>query len=84
MLSHIIGPLPKKKVAPSEKVTSSEEVEKVDKTLYDIEELVVTIRRKNLDNFQGQSTVSTGWFNIYREWLKEKFSTLEPELFKNL
>ena len=34
--SHIIGPLPKKKLAPSEKVTPSEEVETGTKILDDI------------------------------------------------
>ena len=40
------------------------------------------IRIKYLDNFQGQYTVSTGWFNIDHEWFKIKFCTLEPELYK--
>ena len=57
----------KKKLSPSEKVTTSEEVEKVNKTLIDIEDPVVTIRRNNLDNFQGKSTGSTGWFDLDRE-----------------
>ena len=37
MPSNIIGPSRKKKVAPSEKVTPSEEVEKVTKTLDEFE-----------------------------------------------
>ena len=44
-----------------------------------MEESVFTIRRKDLDKFQGQSTESTGWFNLDHEWFK-KFSTLETEL----
>ena len=44
-----------------------------------MEEPVHTIRGKYLDNFQGQYTGSTGWFNIDHEWLKRKFSTLEPD-----
>ena len=51
MSSHIIGPFPKKKVAPSEKVTPSEEVEKGTKMLDDIKYPAVTIRRNDLDNF---------------------------------
>ena len=43
------------KVAPYEKVTPSEEVEKGNNVLNDMEEPVVTIRRKDLDNFQGKS-----------------------------
>ena len=31
-----------------------------------------------------QSTASTGWFNLDYEWLKRKFSTLEPDLYKKL
>ena len=70
MQSHIIGLLSKKKVARSEKVTPSDEVEKVTKTLDDTEDPVVTIHRKNLNNFQGQSKESTDQFNIDRDWLK--------------
>ena len=68
--SCIIGPFPKKKVAPREKFRPSEEVEKGTKILDDIEEPAVTIRKNNLDNFQGQSTGSTGWLNLDCEWLK--------------
>ena len=80
MSYNIIGPSQKKKVALSEKIAPSEEVEKVTKTLDDIEEPVVTICRKCLDNFQGKYTRSTRWFNIDRDWLNETFSTLEMEL----
>ena len=52
--------------------------------LDDIEVPVVTIHRKDLDKFQGQSTRSTCWFNIDIEWLKEKISTLEPDLYTKL
>ena len=38
MSSNIIGPFPRKKVAPSEKVTPSEEVEKVTETLDDMDD----------------------------------------------
>ena len=72
MSSHIIGPFLKNKVAPSEKVIPSEEFDQVTKTLDDIKYPVVTIRRKNFDNFQGHSIGSTGWFNIdhgvYLNW----------------
>ena len=44
---------------------------------------VVTICRNDLDKFQGQSTESTGWFNLDHEWFK-KISTLEPEFSKRL
>ena len=76
-------PIYEEKVSPSEKVTPSEEVEKGTNTLDDMEEPVFTIRRKYLDNFHGQYTVSTGWFNLDHEWLKGKFSTLKPDFYKN-
>ena len=53
MLYRIIDPFPKKKLAPSEKVTPSEEVEKGTNFFNDMGEPVVTIHRKDLDNFQG-------------------------------
>ena len=43
---------------------------------------MVTIRRKYLNNFHGQSTASTGWFNLDHEWSKRIFSTLEPDFYK--
>ena len=41
-----------------------------------------TIHGKDLYNFQGQSTASTGWFYLYHEWLKRKFSTPETDFYK--
>ena len=81
MSSNIISPSPKKKVAPSEKIIPSDEVERGTKTLNYTEETVVTICRKDLNNFQGKFKRSTCWFNIHCERLKEKFSTLEPDLY---
>ena len=49
----------------------------------DMEEPMVTIHRNYLDKFQGQSEVPTGWLNIDHEWLKRKFSILEPDLYKS-
>ena len=54
----------REKLSPSEKVITSEEVEKVTIFLNDMEYPVVTIRRKDLDNFQGKYIASTGWFNL--------------------
>ena len=45
-----------------------------------MEDPVQTIRRNDLDKFQGQYTTSTGWFNLNHKWLKRKVSTLEPDL----
>ena len=52
----------------SEKVTTSEEVYKATKNIYDMKYAVVTIRRKDSDKFKGQSKGSTGWFNIGHEF----------------
>ena len=49
MSSNIFGPYQKKPVAPSEKVAPSEEAEKGNGTLNDIEKTVVTIRQNDLD-----------------------------------
>ena len=68
-----VAPFLKKKLFPSEKFTPSEEVEKGTNLLNNTEEPVHTICRKDLDNFQGKSTASKCWFNIYHEWLKGKF-----------
>ena len=54
----------KEKVVTSEKVTPSEEVDKGAKNLYDMKDSVVPIRRKDLDNFNGEYIISTGWFNV--------------------
>ena len=79
---NIIGPLPKKSVA------LSETVEKASGYLDDIEEPVVTICRKYLDNkkgrentkkyhFQGKSAREKGWFDLDYEWLKNIFVHLD-------
>ena len=81
MLYPIISPFPDGKIAPSDKVTPNEEVEKQTIKLDDIKEAVFMICRKNLDNFQDQSTGSTDWFNIDCEWLKEMYYTLEPDFY---
>ena len=57
-------PSPKKKIVTSEKVTTSEEVDKVTKILDDMKEAGVKIHRKDLDNFEGKYKGSKGWFNI--------------------
>ena len=73
--SYIIGPLPKKKVAPVGKVTPSKDCKRGTNLLDNMEDPVVKTCGKDLDNFQGKSTASIGWFNIYHEWLKT-FSTI--------
>ena len=59
-------PLLKKKVVTSEKIKTSEEVDKGTAKLDHMKEAVVTIRRKYLDNFEGKYKGSTGWFNLDR------------------
>ena len=44
---------------------------------------MVTIRRKDSNNFEVQSKGSTGWFDLDHEFLKRKFSTLKPDFYKN-
>ena len=46
----------KNKVELNENVTTSEEVKKGTNILNDMEDTAHTIRRKDLDNFQGKST----------------------------
>ena len=58
------------KVVQTEKVTPREEVEKGTNILNYIEDIVHKIRRKDLDNLQGQYIASTGWFNLDHEWFK--------------
>ena len=48
-------PLSKKKILTTEKVTTSEEVDKGTKHLDDMKEAVVKISSKGLDKFEGQS-----------------------------
>ena len=73
--------LPKKKVLTSEKVTTSEQVEKGTKLLDYIKYAVFNIRRKDLDNFQEQSKVSIGQFKLDHEFLKRKASTLKMDIY---
>ena len=45
---------------------------------------MVTIRRKGLDKFEGQSKVSTGWFKLDSGFLKSTFFTINTEFYKKL
>ena len=47
-----------------EKKSLTKDVDKGTGELEDIKEAVVTIRRKDLDKFEGQSNRSTRWFNL--------------------
>ena len=56
---------------------------------------VFMIHRRNLNdinikdktkafNFQGKSSRTKHWFDIDHEWLKEKFTTREPDFYKSI
>ena len=68
----------------TEKITTNEDVDKGTEKLEYMKKAVVTIHRNNSDKFEGQSKESTGWFNLDCEFLERKFSTLEPDFYKNL
>ena len=74
-----LTPFSKKKVVTSEKVKTSEDVDKGTKNLDGIKQAVFTILGKDLDNFEGQSKGYTSWFNLNDEFFKRKISTLEPD-----
>ena len=76
-----VTPFPKKKVVTSEKVTTSEEVDKGINIFDNMNDALVMVRRKYLDDFEGQYKGSTGWFNPDHEFFKRKFSTLEPDFY---
>ena len=59
----------------------TKDVDKVTGELEDIKEEVVTIRRKDLDKFEVQSKGYTGWFKLGSEFVKEIFSTIDPEFY---
>ena len=67
------------KLLTTEKVTTHEEVDNSPKKIDGMKEVVVTIPRKDLYNFQGQSKGSTGWFNLNHEFLRRNVSSLEPD-----
>ena len=48
----------------TEKITKNEEFDKGTVKLEEMKEVVVTIRRKDSDKFEGQSKASIGWFNL--------------------
>ena len=48
----------------SEKKSSTNDVDKVTYELEGMKKAVVTIRGKGLDNFDGQSKGSVGWFKL--------------------
>ena len=49
----------------------------------DIKGEVVTICRKDSYKFKGRPKGSTGWYNLDHDFLRRRFSTLEPDFYKN-
>ena len=49
-----------------------------------MKEAVVKICRKDSDKFEGQSKGSTGWADLDSEFFKISFSTIVPELYKDI
>ena len=45
---------------------------------------MITIRNKNLDNFEDKYIGSTGWFNLYHEWFKKCFLHLNRISIKKI
>ena len=67
-----------------EKKYPTKDVDKGTDKLADIKKSVITIFRKGLDRFQGQSKGSTGWFKLDSGFLKITFSTIHSEFYKEL
>ena len=65
-----------------EKKYSTKNIDTGTDELADMKNAVVTICRKGLDKFQGQSKGSTGWFKIDGGFLKTTFLTIHSEFYK--
>ena len=52
------------------------DVDKGTDELADMKKAVVTILRKDLDKFEGQSKGFTGWFKLDSGFLKTRFATI--------
>ena len=68
----------------TEKKYSTKDVDKGTDEFSDMKQAVVTIRRKSLYQFEGQSKGSKGWFKINSGFLKTAFSTSHSEFYKEL
>ena len=65
-----------------QKKSLTKDVDKGTDKLEDMKEAVVTICRKGLDKFQGQSKGSTGWFKLDSGFFKTRFSVIHSEFYK--
>ena len=68
----------------TEKKNSTKDVEKGNNELAFMKQAVVTIFRKGLYQFEGQSKGSKRWFKLDSGLLKTTFSTIHSELHKKL
>ena len=60
-------------------IKTNEDDDKGTEKSEDMKLAVLTICGKDSYQFEGQSKGSTGWFNLYSEFLKIKFYTIEPD-----
>ena len=67
-----------------DKKYSTNDVDKGTDELADMKKTVVTILKKGLDQFEGQSKGSTGWFKLDSGFLKTSFSSFHSEFYKEL
>ena len=68
----------------SDNKSSTKDVDKGTDEFEDMKKAVVTVCRKALDKFWGQSKISTGWFKLDSGFLKTTFSTIHSEFYKNV
>ena len=61
---------------------STKDVDKGTDEFSDMKQAVVTIRRKSLYQFEGQSKGSKEWFKLNSGFFKTMFSTSHSEFYK--
>ena len=66
------------------KESSTEGVDVGNDELADMKQAVNTIRRKGLDQFEGQSSGYKVWFKLDIGFFKTTFSKIHSELYKEL
>ena len=67
-----------------DKKYSTNDVDKGTDELEDMKKTVVTILKKGLDQFEGQSKGSTGWFKLDSGFFKTTFFTIHSEFYKEI
>ena len=66
-----------------EKKSLTKDVDKGTDELADMKQAVVAVRRKGLDQFEGQPKGSTQWFKLDSGFLKTTLSTIHSEFYKD-